>query len=229
VQTLLESHPAHFERRGRQLHILETGAAIDLADEATPPLIRAALCVQEDLVLMQASDAGWCLTAAVVCFPTRWDLPTQLGRPMTAIHGRVPGYVEQLDDSANRFFDGMKAGAVFRRANWSLLDDPALFQPSGHGRADENAALNAKNAGENIWLRVEHQTLQHIEADTEDATGILFGIRVHRTRLAEVVHARSDARALIGAIETMSPEMQLYKSMSRVRRPALAYLEEHSR
>ena len=186
-----------------------------------PPLERAARCVQEDLCVMERRSEGWCLSAGAVCFPTRWELRPMLGRPMSGIHARVPGYREQLDHSAHRFFDGMKGDAVYRRANWSLLDDPALFQPTGKLLTDASPELDARNAGEQVWLRVETQTLQRLPR----TRAILFGIRIHRTRLRDVARDARAARALLGAVETMAPPMQTYKSLARVGTAATAFLQ----
>jgi len=220
-ETLVDLHADLFSIDGSRLHVRPTNHSHELASETYPPLETAARCVQEDLVVMEERTCGWCLTAAAVCFPTRWNLPSKLGLPMGAIHDRVPGYREQLDVSANRFFDGMKPGSVFRRGNWSLMDDPALFQPEGKLRDDVRSDLDASNAGEKIWLRVEHQTLQRLP----ETGAVLFGIRIHRTRLDRVAREPTVARLLIEAIDTMPAEMQLYKSLGVVRSATNEYLE----
>jgi hypothetical protein len=226
ADTLLAAHPDLYARPdARTFRVHATAAEVDLEGEETPPLERAACCVQEDLCVMEKLGDEWCLTAGVVCFPTRWRLAPQLGQPMTGIHERVPGYREQLDDSANRFFDGLKPGIVVRRGNWSLMDDPALFQPTGKGLKDPMEGLDAQNAGEKVWLRVEHQTLQQLP----DSGAILFGIRIHRARLDAVARDAEAARGLLAAVDTMSPAMQLYKSLARVRQPAVDYLQSRLR
>jgi hypothetical protein len=217
---LQQNHPDLYTIDGSSFRVQATGDILDLDSSILPPLETAARCVQEDLVIMEDGPTGWCLIAGSVCFPTRWDLPTKLGRSMSMIHERVPGYLEQLDASSNRFFDRMRPGVVFGRGNWSLMDDPTLFQPVGKLRKNVSSDLDASNAGEKVWLRVEHQTLQRLPK-----TGaILFGIRVHRTRLDAIAKEREAASALMRAIETMDPEMQLYKSLGVVRSATNAYL-----
>ncbi|MBW2291251.1 MAG: DUF3445 domain-containing protein [Deltaproteobacteria bacterium] len=220
ADTLLTRHPELYSKQGSRLRVHATDELVELDDPARSPLESASRCVQEDLVVMQERPRGWCLTAASVCFPTRWDLPIQLGRPMGTIHEPVPGYQEQLDVSSNRFFDGTKPGIVYRRGNWSLLDDPTLFQPTRKLQRDAGVALNASNAGQQVWLRVEHQTLQRLP----ETGAILFTIRIHRTRLDAVAREPGAARSLVGAIETMHPAMQRYKSLGIVRNATLGYL-----
>src|SRR3546814_15752544 len=59
------------------------------------------------------------------------------------------------------------------RLNWSVMDDPALFQPAGHGRAGHDPAITAENAGEMLWLRIERQTFLRLPA----SGALVFGIR----------------------------------------------------
>jgi hypothetical protein len=56
------------------------------------------------------------------------------------------------------------------RVNWSLVDTPEPYRPPEH-RA--RAAITAALAGEQLWLRVERQTLRRLP----DSGAVLFGIR----------------------------------------------------
>jgi len=220
TETLLEKFPLHYSRTSNRLCVEATGDEIDLDDSSRPPLELASICVQEDLVVMQQRGGEWCLTAGSVCFPTRWDLAPLLGQPMHRIHGRVPGYRQELDAVSNRFFDTMTEGTVFRRGNWSMMDDPSLFQPASRRQNRARRDLNESNAGTEVWLRVEHQTLQRLPM----SGAILFTIRVHRTRLDAVAGDAEAARSLIGAMESMHPAMRRYKALDRVRGVSTAYL-----
>jgi hypothetical protein len=46
--------------------------------------------------------------------------------------------------------------------SWSVLDDPALDQPTGHGRSALSSTVTPENAGESLWLRAERQTLRRL-------------------------------------------------------------------
>lgn len=115
--TLQQSHPDLYSIDGCSFRVQATGDIFDLDSSTLPPLEIAARCIQADLAVMEDGPTGRCLTAGPVRFPTRWDLPTKLGRSMSRIHQRVPGYLEQFDASSNRFFDRMQPGIVFGRGN----------------------------------------------------------------------------------------------------------------
>lgn len=89
---------------------------------AQPSIIAAALMVQEDLAILQHINGEYVLSAACICFPTRWDLQDKIGRGMDMIHAPVPGYEQQLQKSVNRYFETVKPDRAFLRYNWSLLD-----------------------------------------------------------------------------------------------------------
>lgn len=196
----------------------------DPEDAPAPALERAALLVQEDLCVMERNDAGWCLSAAAVCFPTRWDMPSKMGLALAAIHDVVPGYAGRVATAADRFFDRLQPGPVFRRANWSLLDDPALFQPAALRGGAPAASIDARHAGDAVWLRIERQTLQRLAR-----TGaILFTIRIHRAPLRTLAADPAAAASLAAAVRSMDALMQHYKALARVRGAALAYLDSVS-
>ena len=218
---LAARHPALARLRGRRIELLPLEESIDLDGEGSPAIETAARMVQEDLCVMERRDAGWCLTAAAVCFPTRWDLPSKLGLPMGAIHDVVPGYRERVAASADRFFDAMQPGPAFRRANWSLLDDPALFQPVARRGGERNAAIDRANAGDAIWLRIERQTLQRLA----QTGAILFTIRIHRAPLRVLARDPAGAAALAASVRSMDPALAGYKALALVRDAALAYLD----
>ena len=143
------------------------------------PLDIAGRLVQEDLCILQEVEGELRLTAGVLCFPNRWRLSDKLGRPMMAIHEPVPSYAERLGKPVDRFIGMLAPERPVWRLNWSLTDDPALFQPVGHGRRDTDPDITPENAGPRIFLRVERQTLRRLPR-----TGaVLFTIRTHQRPL----------------------------------------------
>lgn len=151
-----------------------------LADATTDPdpLVAASLLVAEDLCVLERAEAGWTLTAATVCFPSRWRLADKIGTTLDAIHGPVPGYEEAIAAPTRSFFDRLSVEKPVWRLNWTLLDDPTLFQPAPGRPATAADPLD-------LIFRVERQTLRRLPG-----TGaVVFTIRTYCTR-AGVLAAR---------------------------------------
>jgi hypothetical protein len=220
---LARHHPDFYRLAEGVLHLPALGVAWPLDGGGLAPLDAAGRAVQEDLCLMQHDGADWRLTAASVSFPTRWRLADKMGQALDRIHDPVPGFAERLGRPVVRFFDTLKLDRPVWRINWSLLDDPALYQPKGHGRREENPAITPENAGDKVWLRVERQTLTRLPA-----TGaILFTIRIHRWPLARLARLPEAAAKMRQALESMPAPMQEYKSMAVFGRAVRAWLAAH--
>jgi hypothetical protein len=190
-------------------------------DAADHPLATLCPWAVEDFCLMKPGPEGAVLIAAILCFPSRWRLADKIGRPMIAIHVPVPGYKETLGKPVDRFLASIKSGRLAARYNWSIIDDPELFQPRGHGQTGHNAAITATNAGETLWLRVERQTFRLLP----ESGVVAFGIGLHVTPLADVVAVDGEGGKLASAIRGLPPEMERYKSLLPYRAALLDYLD----
>jgi hypothetical protein len=95
--------------------------------DAGHPIVVAGRLVQEDLCIMTRTDDGrWVLSAASLCFPSRWRLADKIGRDLGDIHGPVP-YTPRPSAPVDRFFERITPDNPVWRTNWHLLDDAALF------------------------------------------------------------------------------------------------------
>lgn len=173
--------------------------------------------MQEDFCLMRSAPEGYVLCAASVCFPSRWLLAEKIGQPMAQIHAPVPGYAEKLRSPVNRFFEQIRSDRPVWRLNWSIVDSPDLFLLQSW---DVNPNLNAANAGEKLWIRVERQTLRRLP----QSRNILFTIRTYVSSLSLLETNPSAAKGLAAAIQQVSPEMQRYKTLLPIREVLLDYL-----
>jgi dimethylamine monooxygenase subunit A len=175
------------------------------------PLDLAARLVQEDLIIMLPAEEkrpGWWLAAGSVAFPSRWNLKEKFGKTMDVIHSPVPFYKEQLQVSTNDFFDRMPINEIFSRRNWSIHNNPSLRQDGTENTSEKPSnKITSVNAGENLWLRVERQTLRKLK----ETDAILFTIRIHLRPLKEVVKFKGIVYRLTRALSTLPPEMQTYK------------------
>jgi hypothetical protein len=235
VAALTAHHPDWFTQDGPLLHNHLTAEAwqrsaeagqlsAPVAGPALDPLELAARLVQEDLCLIQNGDDGPMFTAGVVCFPSRWRLREKIGKSLSAVHGPVPLYADRLARPVDRFMRHLKVGPIASRLNWSLLDDPALFQPTGKWRVDSDAGISTENAGNKLYLRVERQTLRRLP----DSGAVLFGIRVHCYPLDQVIDRPTRAATLAEAVRALPADILHYKSVLPFRDAVLGWLDSQS-
>jgi hypothetical protein len=197
----------------------EVRAHLGLPPAAEPALADLAGLAQEDFCLMQAQgDGSYALTAALLCAPAHWRLAEKLGRPLAAIHAPVPGFAAKLAGPADRFFANLAVERPVWRANWSVVETPALFHP--HPR-EPLPGLTAENAGELLWLRVERQTLRRLPR----SRAVVFTIRTLLRRLGEIAAERTVAGAMAARLREMEPGMAAYKGMGQLREPLLGWLD----
>lgn len=190
-----------------------TGRRLD-ADR--PPLVAAALAVQEDLCVLQRDRAGtWRLSSGVVCFPSMWRLPDKIGLPLAEVHGPVPAYADELADRVDRFVDRLRTERPVWRRNWLVHASDELHLPE-----PPPPTAQPPDIPDGLWLRSERQTLRRLPR----TDAILFTIRTQQAPLG-VVAARADVAAgLAGAIESWSPELVAYRNAAAWRAPAVAWL-----
>lgn len=166
------------------------------------PVDAAGRMVQEDLCVMTHDGEDWRLSAASVCFPSRWSLHQKLGSTLEAIHDPVPGYHDSIGAVVDSTFDRLAVSRPLWRLNWTILDDPMLFQP---GR--KSGARRAAHSLADLTLRVERQTLRRLPR-----TGaVLFTIRTYRHRLDDVARDPARARDLAATLRTCPADLADYK------------------
>ncbi len=190
-------------------------------DDDLAPLDAAGRLVQEDLCVMEEDAVGtYRLTAASLCFPTRWLLGDKIDRPVQAIHGPVPGYDARLSTPMDRFFTALKPQNPVWRLNWSLVETPELNLAIRHGVTTFDPTITSDNAGDKIWLRVERQTLRRLPA----TQAIIFTIRIYRNPLSEVAADPAVAGQLLGAIDALPDDVRDYKSLAPFEAALRGYL-----
>jgi hypothetical protein len=222
LTTLLDHLPAHHPDRFAAVSggvlIRPTGEVVRGDDPE--PLRAAGLLVQEDLCLMAPGGAGYTLAAAFLAFPSRWLLSEKLLLPMRAIHANVPGFDERLAGPADRFFAAVEVDRPVWRANWGLTDDPTLHQPIR--KAYRPVPLDAGDAGEHLYVRVERQTLRRLPRTRH----VVFTIHTIVRRLTAVIAEEpAVAPALAARLREMPDAMLRYKNLLEPRPAILAWLD----
>lgn len=120
------------------------------------PLLTAGCLVQEDLCLHEKSaDGEYVLTAGVLCFPSSWTLSEKVGRSLSAVHGPVVEYDENIAKRVQRLFDGIQSGRPVWRFNLLHYIRPDLYQP----RKEADARRVDQDYGSGDYTRTEHQSL----------------------------------------------------------------------
>ena len=118
----------------------------------------------------------------------------------------------------------MPGNTIYARRNWSLYDNPSLRQDiNEHKNAGIPKLVTSKNAGEQLWLRVERQTLRKLN----ETKAILFTIRIHIHPLKEIVRIEGVAKRLNKAISILPTETQEYKQIKTFANSVKEYLEQY--
>ncbi|ALO45288.1 heme-dependent oxidative N-demethylase family protein [Pseudohongiella spirulinae] len=223
VADLLAHHlPAHFPElytpadQGLWCAPMQTTHHWDRHDN---PLLQASWCVQEDLCLLQAFADGYRLTAASLCAPSYWRLLDKIGKPLDLIHAPVPGYSDQLSARINRFFSHIKVEHPVWRGNWSVVSSDQLYQP---GIEPSPPIKEVEQIGERCFLRCERQTLRRLP----ESSAVLFTIKVTLEPLSDFCQSPEILRDLKAAIDGLSKEERLYKSLHLLE-PALSQWLQH--
>jgi hypothetical protein len=238
LPNMARHYPEHFalERDGTHWHwtnrLLATTSTFTWGDATTlpyAPLDWLGRQVQEDLLLMDATVPGVPLIAGQLCFGAGWCLDEKLGQSFLAIHDPVPGFsAGRVGRSADLLMQRARAEAPTGRIGWSFVSDGTLNHAprlSEQWRAGA-ATIDATNAGERCYLRLERQTFSRLPR-----TGtLLFTIHTYVAPLGAVLaEDPGRARRLAGVVSTMPGEMLRYKGMADFVAPLRAYLEAQER
>jgi len=132
------------------------------------PLLDAATHVQEDLCILQKQGEQHILTAAVMCFPSSWNLRDKIGRSVDSIHQPVPEF-SKVSDIVERMLSAIRVEQPLGRANFLIYTDPELHQPRGEGIAkpiDPNAPR---------YIRVERQSFRRLP----ETRAVVFAIHTY--------------------------------------------------
>ncbi len=170
---LPKRYPQIYEQSGDAITVTPIARTYDPANYADRPLELAARLVQDDLVLMRKQDGEHKLVAAALCFPSSWSLAEKFGKAMADIHGPVPGFGRGGRTAAmiERIFANLKTEQPVERFNWSLYDSSDLHYPE---RSHTKSGLFDKAGNQNIWLRIERQTLSRLPVSGD----VLFTIKI---------------------------------------------------
>jgi dimethylamine monooxygenase subunit A len=230
--------PQAWQWDGRRAHALLLGTAVDAADgtvEQTrggvfglgdevarcllglPPGWRLAglvsLAFAEDFAVIEADTAH--IPWLAVCLPSHWAPEEKVGRPFAEVHAPVADNLLLVKAAASlaRLVCGPEP---WERFVWNVTDQPRLHAHPAHGGGPRWAHTTVDGA----WFRSERQTFIPLPALAQ----AVFTIGVDVQPLAQVLTTPARARALHGAVASMSPAVLAYRGLTAVREPLLAWL-----
>jgi len=181
-------------------------------DKNLHPLEAASLLVQEDLCVMSQVGKDWILSAASLCFPSRWDVRDKIGKNLLGIHGPVPHYEEAIGTATQNIFDKLTVERPVWRVNWSVMDSGELHQPTAV-RSPDAMEINSSNIEQGLYFRRERQTLRKLP----NSGDILFTIRTYSDTFAHVVEEFPDFQKHIGTtIAGSTPQLIDYKGWAKI-------------
>jgi len=175
-QTTPEAEAACIELRD----IICTESGYPKSDN-THPLLDAANHVQEDLCILQKQDDQHILTAAVMCFPSSWDVRQKIGRSIVSIHQPVPEF-SPVSSIVERMLSAIRVEQPLGRANFLIYTDPELHQPRGEGISKPIDPTAPR------YIRVERQTFRRLP----ETLAVVFAIHTYvvaETSLSPEEHA----------------------------------------
>jgi hypothetical protein len=215
----LDHHHPGLVRVGSDGVLVETTTGEHIDPARLHPVDAAARLVQEDLCLMTDDGGGWVLTAASVCFPSRWRLEDKIGRDLLGIHRPVAGYEQALDRPMRSFFDRLRPERPMWRLNWTLLDSPDLHQPDMEDR--HRAPPDMTRPDETLWFRVERQTLRRLTR----RPAITFTIRTYVAPLGVLVAGHPEVvPVMLTTLPTVPADAIDYKGWAGLVDPLLDWL-----
>ena len=182
------------------------------------PIELASLLVQEDLVLMSSKEDEFYLEAASLSAPSHWSLTEKFSKSLMDLHNGVPGYKDNIGKRVDEIFNKLPTERILERYNWSIYDDPKLFQPVHSKPFVEFKETKPYK----LFLRVERQTIRKLPKNG----AVLFTIRVHVDPIESILDDKRSLKSLKMAIENLSGPMKKYKSIDQFEESLIDWLKD---
>jgi hypothetical protein len=215
---LEEYHSDKYDFDGQIIHVKATKESVDLSNKDLVPIETASLLVQEDLFLMNPRGDKFYLEAASMSAPSHWSLTDKFSKNLMNVHEGVPNYKEKIGNRVNQIFNKLPTDRILERLNWSLFDSPNLFQP-----VDSTTHVRIKKkAVKDLYLRVERQTIRKLPVHGS----IVFTIRVHVDPLLSISKNQDLLNGLDLAIKNLPHEMKDYKSINKIEKEVLTWIQD---
>jgi dimethylamine monooxygenase subunit A len=220
---LADDYPAFYSRDARSLRCELTEEQVEwtidgrldrershLAIHCTHLLEALAFQIEADLaVVVREADGSDRVAAVHVCAPSHWDPVSKIGQSFFQTHTVVPGF-ERINTAASRMVDAMIRQGPFVRFVWGVESDDRLNHHPEPPAGWEMDTWNGRRFDQHpFWVRVERQSLIGLP----DVQAALFVIHAKTSSGEDVLRSSGERRALLSAINSMSPEARRYKGL----------------
>jgi hypothetical protein len=181
-----------------------------------------ALATYEDIAILLPDRHSHRLVAAAIAFPTDWDLPAKIGKPLGPIHAPIPTYAARLEQGVDHVFAHLTPDRLLTRANWNVLETDTLRYLPDNDALDRFGNVTAANAGDTLFVRVERQALRRLP----ESGAAVFTIGVYVEPLRALPPALQ--RDLVTAVQGV-PQEEAIRRGTLAFAPALAaWVAAHS-
>jgi len=194
----------------KQSFTMDDPASLPLA-----PLDWVGRQVQEDLLVLSGDKVN--LIAGQLCFGNDWCLDEKMGLPFWQIHAPIVPIVEPMIQASQKLMERLPIGRPVYRLNWSIKVSDQLDMTSRQTATlnqlltDRLPTLTVETIGEQLYLRIERQTLTRLPK----SGAILFGIHTYQNRLDQELAERPDAAQRIKSVLSTAPAgMISYKGIT---------------
>lgn len=160
-----------------------------------------ALQIQEDICLIQVTDAGTKLIAAHLCAANHWSARDKLLMDMPHLHQHVPGFADDNKEPEKLLQGISRKTEAYVRFAWGLCDQATLNQ---HPHASSES-----QSSDDLFMRIERQVIWPIP----DNQILLFTIRTYFRDCATL--DEQQRLALIKAVNSMNEATLKYKNINK--------------
>ena len=171
----------------------------------------AALSLQEDFVILKATDGSLRTEFLSVCFPSRWDPREKLSLDFMAIHQPVADNAMLQAAGPNLMAMAFMKQPMLRHV-WLIVPNPALDQhPENNAAWWREALADPAPLLPRLYFRIERQTTWPLP-QFERA---VFFIRLLMSPLLDVLlTAPGRAAELAASLRSMTPTVVAYRGMT---------------
>ena len=135
------------------------------------------------------------------------------------LHEGVPSYKESIGQRVDEIFDKLPSERILERFNWSIYDNPKLFQPVN---SKPNVKFTETEASK-LFMRVERQTIRKLPL----SDSVLFTIRVYVDPILSLLEDKRLLESLQLALENLTDPMKKYKSIDQFEVNLLTWIKEN--